>query len=148
MTSVFVDTNVLIYTRDTEAPTKSLRSQMWLSHLTDRDGLILNAQVLNEAYVVLIGRRRRVPRSEARQFVAPLRRFATAPVGLTLLASAWRIEDAAMVAWYDALLLASANAAGCTHFLSEDLNNGQLYGRVRAVNPFRHAPEDVLGRAP
>ncbi len=47
----------------------------------------------------------------------------------------------------DALLLASANAAGCRHFLTEDLNDGQLYGDVRVVDPFRHAPEDVLGRA-
>jgi hypothetical protein len=27
------------------------------------------------------------------------------------------------------------------------MNNGQLYAAVQAVNPFRHAPEDVLGPA-
>jgi predicted nucleic acid-binding protein len=43
--------------------------------------------------------------------------------------------------------LASANAANCTHFLSEDLNDGQAYGELVAVDPFRHAPEDVLGGA-
>jgi hypothetical protein len=36
----------------------------------------------------------------------------------------------------------------CTHFLSEDLNDGQAYGELVAVDPFRHAPEDVLGRGP
>ncbi len=40
-----------------------------------------------------------------------------------------------------------ANAAGCGHFLSEDLNDGQVYGSVRVINPFRHAPDDVLGPA-
>jgi predicted nucleic acid-binding protein len=44
-------------------------------------------------------------------------------------------------------LLASANDAGCEYFLSEDLNDGQTYGAVTVVNPFRHAPADVLGAA-
>ena len=33
--------------------------------------------------------------------------------------------------------LASAEAAGCDEFLTEDLNDGQTYGSVRAVNPFK-----------
>ena len=38
--------------------------------------------------------------------------------------------------FYDALLLATAEANGCDVFLSEDLNPGQIYCGMTAVNPF------------
>jgi len=37
-----------------------------------------------------------------------------------------------------------AVAAGCTHLLTEDLQDGQDLDGIRVVNPFRHAPADVL----
>ena len=39
--------------------------------------------------------------------------------------------------FYDSLLLATAEALGCDEFLTEDLNDGQMYGSVKAVNPFK-----------
>jgi predicted nucleic acid-binding protein len=71
----------------------------------------------------------------------------TAPLNAETLASAWRLQDRHGAGFWDCLLLASASATGCGHFLTDDLNDGQLYGDARAVDPFRHAPEDVLGRA-
>ena len=38
--------------------------------------------------------------------------------------------------YYDAALLAAAERLGAPIFYTEDLNHGQLYGSVRAVNPF------------
>jgi hypothetical protein len=73
--------------------------------------------------------------------------WATAPLGVDVLTGAWELQDRHSVGFWDALLLASASAARCKHFLTEELNDGQLYGDVRVVDPFRHAPEDVLGRA-
>jgi predicted nucleic acid-binding protein len=58
---------------------------------------------------------------------------------------AFAVEDRYGVRFWDALLLAGANAAGCGYFLSEDLNDGQAYGGVTVVNPFRHSHQDVLG---
>lgn len=69
------------------------------------------------------------------------------PPTTELIEQAWSLQDRYGVQWWDALLLASANAAGCHLFFSEDLNDGQTYGGVTAINPFRHRPEDVLGRA-
>ena len=39
--------------------------------------------------------------------------------------------------FYDSLLLVAAEDGGCDEFLSEDLNDGQLYCGIRAVNPFK-----------
>ena len=38
--------------------------------------------------------------------------------------------------FYDSLLLAAAESAGCDEFLTEDLNDGQVYCGIKAVNPF------------
>jgi predicted nucleic acid-binding protein len=74
-------------------------------------------------------------------------RWTTARLVAGTRGEAFLIEDQFGVRFWDALRLASANAAGCASFLSEDLNDGQVYGGVRVINPFRHAPEDVLGAA-
>ena len=41
--------------------------------------------------------------------------------------------------YYDSLLLATAEANGCEEFCSEDLNDGQTYCGIKAVNPFKVA---------
>ena len=38
---------------------------------------------------------------------------------------------------YTAMMIAAAERAGANDFYTEDLNDGQLYGSVRAVNPFK-----------
>jgi predicted nucleic acid-binding protein len=40
---------------------------------------------------------------------------------------------------FDARLLAVCNAHGCTHLLSEDLQDGARYGGVTVVDPFHPA---------
>ena len=39
--------------------------------------------------------------------------------------------------FYDALIVAAAEYAGCDEVLTEDLNDGQIYGSIKAVNPFK-----------
>ncbi len=41
------------------------------------------------------------------------------------------------VGFYDALILAAANKAGCSTIYTEDLNDKQKYGKVTAVYPFK-----------
>ena len=52
-------------------------------------------------------------------------------------ARACDIKERYDLQFYDALLLAAAQANGCAEFWSEDLNDGQMYGSVKAVNPFK-----------
>lgn len=148
MASVFVDTNVILYTRDMSSPDKAAMASAWLRSLAPLRAMTMSRQVLNEAYYVLTRRSQfKVPTGEARGIVQALERFARAPSNSQTLLDAWAIEDRYGLRFWDAMLMASAHAAGCAYFLSEDLNDGQVYGAVQAINPFRHAPEDVLGRA-
>jgi predicted nucleic acid-binding protein len=110
--------------------------------------LILSPQVLNEGYWVVLRKDRFAhARGRIRPYLTDYMRWTTAPLVAGTLGDAFLIENQFGVRFWDALLLASANAAGCAIFLSEDLNDGQTYGAVKVVNPFRHAPEDVLGAA-
>jgi predicted nucleic acid-binding protein len=147
-TSVFVDSTTLIYFADRNAPAKRARASEWLKSLARSKTLLLSPQVLNEVYWVLHRKQHlRTTKTRARALVRLFAPFAVAPLAPSLVPQAWRIEDRYGLSYYDALLLASANVAGCAYFLSEDLNDGQRYGSVQAINPFRHAPDDVLGRA-
>ena len=38
---------------------------------------------------------------------------------------------------YDALMLSSAEVAACDVIFTEDLNDGEMYGTVKTVNPFK-----------
>jgi len=44
------------------------------------------------------------------------------------------------LSYYDAALLAAAARLGAPIFYTEDLNHNQVYGSVRAVNPFLELP--------
>jgi predicted nucleic acid-binding protein len=148
MASAFVDSTTLLYLLDRQEPMKRRIIAGWLRMLSRNDALVVNAQVLNEAYWVLRRKARfRVSRGRAQLFVNLFRPYVNAPAGLDLMDAGWALEARYGLAFYDALLLVSARLAGCGIFLSEDLNHLQDYGGVRAVNPFRHAPEDVLGPA-
>ena len=147
-TGVFVDSTTLLYTGDRRYLAKQARSSAWLRSLLATNRLLVSPQVLNETYAVV----RRKPefahwRPGVRLFLEDLFRWATPPLGAHDLREAWRIEDRYSVSFWDSLQLASANAAGCRHFISEDLSDGQAYGAVTVLNPFRHRPEDVLGAA-
>ena len=47
------------------------------------------------------------------------------------------IAERYQMQFYDSLLLATAEANGCREFISEDLNDGQIYCGMKIVNPFK-----------
>lgn len=148
MTTVFVDSNIVVYSMDRLSPEKRGSAQAWLRHLGHSDLIVMSPQVLNEAYAVLTLKHRLDPVADGvRSMLVRFERWVTAPLDFDTVLAAWALQDRYGIRIWDALLLASANAAGCAHFLTEDLNDGQAYGVVRAINPFRHLPQDVLGRA-
>lgn len=59
-----------------------------------------------------------------------------APLDAQTTVKAWAVQDEAGLAWWDALLIASALIAGCKLFISEDMQDGQLISGMRIVNPF------------
>jgi len=145
---VSVDSTILLYNQDIRYPTKQAQSASWLKTLTLSNRLAISPQTLNETYAVV----RRKPefahwRGDIRSFLEDLFPHVIPNLTPTDLIRAWRLQDRYQTSFWDALQLAVANAANCTHFLSEDLDDGQTYGTVKVINPFRHTPVDVIGPA-
>lgn len=54
-----------------------------------------------------------------------------------LIERAWHWMDHAQVSYWDGLIAAAAERAGCDVLLTEDLQPGRRFGTVQVVNPFR-----------
>lgn len=144
--SVFVDTNVLVYARDSTEETKHRRALEWLAALWEERAGRLSWQVLQEYYVTAT-RKLDPPREtfDAREDVTSLVTWQPVDVDLSIIDTAWAIEDRFGLSWWDALIVAAAQSARCTHLLTEDLQDGQSLGDVTVVDPFAHEPSEVLG---
>jgi predicted nucleic acid-binding protein len=70
--------------------------------------------------------------------------FGSSSLTFELSIAARRLHSALRYSWWDCLLLASAINLGCTHFLSEDLQDGQTIEGLTIVDPFAHSPEQIL----
>jgi len=137
----FVDTNVLLYAVDPTEPEKGRFAMHWIDRLWDYRAGRLSWQVLNEFYWNAV-RKFRVPAPLARSRVENYARWEPAGCSLDVLHEAWRRSDDASLAYWDALILASAETAGCAYLLSEDFQTGRQFGGVTVVSPFRSQPEE------
>jgi predicted nucleic acid-binding protein len=133
----FVDTNILVYARDTSDPEKQARAAEIMAVLWRNRTGRLSAQVLQEYYVTVTRKLKPgLPLSEARQDVRDLMEWNPRQVGAGILESAWEIEDRCQLSWWDSLIAASALACGTTILLSEDMQDGQIIHSLQILNPF------------
>jgi predicted nucleic acid-binding protein len=140
----FVDTNVLIYSRDESEPEKQPRAQRWLARLWDTRQGRTSFQVLQEYYWIAT-RRIRTPLSPevAQADVRDLLLWRPLAIDAAVLERAWQIEGRFGFGLWDALILAAAQMSGCGYLLSEDMQHGQDVDGLRVVNPFLVDPEAV-----
>lgn len=139
--TVFVDTNVLVYSRDATEPDKRARATAWLETLWRSGTGRVSFQVLQEYYVTVTSKlRSAVPAADARADVRDL--LAWRPIGIDgrVLGDAWVVQDRFRLSFWDALIVASARATGSNCLLTEDLSDRQALDGLVVVNPFRHEP--------
>lgn len=139
---VFVDTNVLVYARDSDAGPKRERAAAWLEHLWHERRGALSVQVLQEYYVVVTSKLDPglEPRT-ARDDIRDLEAWSPLPIDGDLLDAGWEIEDRYGFSWWDSLIVAAAQRLGCTTLLTEDLQHGQTLGDVEVLDPFEAKPD-------
>jgi predicted nucleic acid-binding protein len=145
--TVFVDTNVLLYAVDPRDAGKQAAAQSWLRRCWADDCGRLSTQVLHELYANL---RRIAPRLDvdaARGMVRRYRAWRPWLVDAETVDAAWDVQDRYGLHYWDALMVASAQHQGCAYFLSEDLQHEQVLDNVRVIDPFRVGP-DLLDRPP
>lgn len=132
---MFLDTNVLVYAVDTDSAMQTKRDRARQLIRDDRFGT--SAQVIQEFYVTVTRKLAEplMPRIAAR-WVDRLTRMPFVPTDAILLKSAIVRAQAWQISYWDAAVVSAAEALGAKTLFTEDLNDGQLYGTVRVVNPF------------
>jgi predicted nucleic acid-binding protein len=127
---VFFDSNVPLYLLSDDAE-KASRAEELLS-----TGGIISVQVLNE--VVAVARRTRAKAWPAIQDTLDALKAVCSVEPLTLAVQEKAVELARRFDFhvYDATIVASALAAGCSTLYTEDLQHGQVIEGMTIHNPF------------
>lgn len=131
----FVDTNVLIYAHDANSGSRNIRAVQFLHDLVARRAVALSTQVLVEFYSTAT-RKLGISSETAEAAIVEMRFWTTHRPALEDLVSSAQLQRRFQISWWDALVLQSASALGCSMIWSEDFADGQRYGNVLARNPF------------
>ena len=134
---VFVDTNVLVYLRDSTEPAKQRRAAEWMGRLWDEGTGRISGQVLREYYVTVTQKLDPgLPEEEAREDILALAAWKPFYADADLFDEAWAVEDRYGFSFWDALVVASARRLGCATLLTEDLHDGRDLDGLVVRNPF------------
>ena len=134
----FLDTNVFVYAFDDKSPAKAKKALHLIRRAVDMGEGIVSYQVVQEFFNVAL-RRFSHPMNvaEAEQYLAtvfrPLLAVHSSPA---IYGEALRIAGRHRLAWYDALIVAGAQAGACNTLYSEDLQDGRVIEGLRIENPF------------
>jgi predicted nucleic acid-binding protein len=133
----FVDTNILFYSQDLQSGLKHDRAKRLIQDLWDSGTGVLSTQVLQELCVNTRRLGARLPVDEVRSLLESFLSWEiVVNTGRSIL-GALEIEARYKISFWDALIVHAAQASGADILYSADLNDGQVYGSVRVVNPLR-----------
>lgn len=132
----YLDANVFLYAFLDQDAGKKQKSVEIIARLLESDSGFISLQVVREFCNVMVKKSSKTL-SELRGALRIFDSFQLIDGSMLLVRRALEIRDRYDVRFFDSLHLAAAEAAGCNEFLTEDLNDGQMYGSVRAVNPFK-----------
>ena len=142
--SIFVDTNVLVYTRDASKPDKQTQAAEWISYLWKTRNGRLSLQVLAEFYAVATGKLKPgMEVANAREDVEDLFTWQPLPITPDLIAEAWLIQHPVHLSCGHLLIISAPKILQCTYLLSEDFQHSQDFQGLRVINPFRMKPGEL-----
>ncbi len=135
----FLDTNILLYaaSRNPAHRSKKIRAV----ELIEQMQFALSAQVLQEFYVNVTRKADFSMRPDiALEWIENFEEFACLSIDPGLVKTAAAISVRYGISYWDGAIVAAAEALGAPILYTEDLNHGQAYGSVRAINPFFDLP--------
>lgn len=131
----FVDANVLVYIRDPRDRAKQARANAWHEYLWRVRRGRTSLQVLSEYYV----NARRLGGVAADDLWKSVERYFAwnpQPIDEALLRRAHEVEQRWRLSWWDSMVVAAAQLQDCTLLLTEDLQDGVVFGTVTVRSPF------------
>jgi predicted nucleic acid-binding protein len=135
--NVFVDTNILVYSRDSSEPVKQPIALEKISELWENRKGRISIQVCSEYFVTLTQKLKPgLNAAEAWQDVADLFAWEPIPLHIPLIKKARGCQLQYKTSWWDSLIISAAFFSNCSTILSEDLNAGQEFFGITVENPF------------
>jgi predicted nucleic acid-binding protein len=135
----FIDTNVLVYAEASDEPAKQQAALALLKQLYESASGVLSTQVLQE-YCNVALKKLKLPAAHIRAQLDLYEQFEVVQITPALIRAGLDLHQTRSVSFYDAIVLASAETAGCSALFSEDFNAGEMAGGVRIINPFIAQP--------
>ncbi len=138
MPLAFYDTNVFLYAAMRGLPANDRYKRTVAQQLIAADDYGLSGQVLAEFYGNIV-KKGPAPLShdEAVEWVNLLGGKPCIPVDANLVTDGGVLAKRYQVSYWDGAILAAAHLLGADRLYTEDLNDGQVYGSVTAINPFK-----------
>jgi len=133
----FLDTNVVVYAYDESNPRKQEVARRLVEEAVSGK-IVISTQVLGEFASTML--HKVSPPATADAVMKGLDALANIRLVVPdaeLVRRAVEARAAYGIHFYDGMIVAAAERAGCTRILSEDLNTGQEYFGVTVSNPFR-----------
>lgn len=132
----FIDSNVFVYALDKNASAKQKKARRivenaFAAHAPYR----ISSQVLAEFSSVAI-RKLGMAAPLLLSLISEMGKISHVAVDNALVSRAVEIQGIYGIQYYDAQIVAAAERSGCDSILTEDLNDGQMYCGIMAVNPF------------
>ena len=134
-TRSFIDTNVLVYAQASDAPLKQRAALALLKGLYEEGLGVLSTQVLQE-YCNVALKKLKLPAQYVRSQLDLYEQFEVVQVTPSIIHAGLDIHQTRSVSFFDAIVLASAHAAGCDVIWTEDMNAGEVINGVSIANPF------------
>jgi predicted nucleic acid-binding protein len=131
----FIDTNVLVYAEASDEPDKQQAALALLKQLYETGTGVLSTQVLQEYCNVAI-KKLKLPVAHIRAQLDMYEQFEVVQITPAIIRAGLDLNQTRSVGFYDALIIASAQTAGCNVLFSEDLNTGEVIAGVHLLNPF------------
>ena len=135
----FIDSNVFIYAADSKNHEKRALDRKLITSAVLSGRCRINVQVLNE-FSSVAHRKLGLTVDEVKAYLEMFRALPVLPVSADVTEKGLDVMSRYGLQFYDSLLLVSASESGCDEFISEDLNDGQIYCGMKAVNPFKRQP--------
>jgi len=140
----FVDTNLLVYARDSSHQEKLLKANIWMDHLWKNKLGRISIQVLNEFYVTVTKKiKPGMSKKTARADIADLLSWNPVPLDTKVLNSALKIEEINQFSFWDSLIIGAALVSDCKYLLTEDMQHEQKIEGLIVLNPFEVSPKEI-----
>jgi predicted nucleic acid-binding protein len=133
----FIDSNVLVYAYDEHDTNKQNAAQSVLTESIKNSNGTVSTQVMGEFFTIVT---KKIPlplsADDAWEIVKTLTVLPVLHIDMAMVHRAIETHQQYRITYWDSLIIAAAERAGCTTVLTEDLQHGGAYHGIRVVNPF------------